>query len=160
MQSTAKALPDKLLVQDDQLDRVERALESQQGVLHDMDASHARRMDAFQVELVQLQKAVSSPKAVQSPSSLGPPDLPSGTFDIVIGDWKEGSTREWVDRELAKLLASVDAQRHVARTILYGKRSGCAKFALKLGDSWGPTERRQFQLKVLTRIRAAKSRGL
>jgi hypothetical protein len=82
--------------------------------------------------------------------------LPSGTFDIVLGGWKEGSTREWVERELAKLLASVDMQAHVTRIILYGKRPGFAKFALKFEDSWGPTERRQFQLKVLTRIRAAK----
>lgn len=143
------------MVQDGRLDCVERALESQQGLLHDMEASHARRMDAFQVELVELQKAASSRKAVPSPSSLRPSDLQSGNFDIVIGGWKEGSTREWVERELAKLLTSVGAQEHVSQTILYGKRPGFAKFVLKLEDSWAPPDRRQFQLKVLTRIRSA-----
>ena len=55
-----------------------------------MDSQHARRMGAFQDELVQLQNTISSPKAAQSPSSLGgspvsSAGLPPGTIDLAIG---------------------------------------------------------------------------
>ena len=118
-------------------------------------------MDAFQDELVHLQKAVSSPKAAQSPSSsLGSPvsasSLQSGTFDIVIGGWKEGSTRDWVEKELGKLLESVGVKGDVLQTLLYGKRPNFAKFNLRLESHWAPAQCREFQLRVLTRLRAAQ----
>lgn len=106
MQSTVQALTDKSIIQDKRLDRVERTLETQQEFLQEMDSQHARRMDAFQDELVQLQKTISSPRAAQSPSSLGgspvsAAGLSPGTFDLVIGGWKEGCTKDWVEKELA-----------------------------------------------------------
>lgn len=54
------------------------------------------------------------------------------------------------------MLESVGAQGAVSQTVLYGKRPGFAKFALKLEEHWTPAERRAFQLKVLTKIRSAK----
>ena len=111
-------------------------------------------------ESVALQKAVSSPKAAQSPSSLGSPvsasGLQSGTFDIVIGGWKKGSTRDGVEEELGKLLVSVGVEGDVSQTLLYGKRPLFAKLNLKMESQWGPAQRREFQLRVLTRLREAQ----
>lgn len=120
--------------------------------LHDMALKHASRMDSFQGEIVDLQKALSSPKTAPSPSSLGP--APSGaTFDLVIGGWKEGSARDWVERELGKLLG---VEGDVIETRLFGKRSAFAKLILKIEGHWGPAQCREFQLGVLTRLRASK----
>ena len=87
---------------------MDHALESQNTLLrnmdvrlHDMALKHASRMESFQGKIVDLQKALSSPKAAPSPSSLGPAPW-TVTFDLVIGGWKEGSTRDWVERELGK----------------------------------------------------------
>ena len=143
--------------------------------LHDMALKHASRMDSFQGEIVDLQKALSSPKTAPSPSSLGP--APSGaTFDLVIGDWKEGSTRDWVERELGKLLGAwkegstrdwverelgkllgaVGVEGDVVETRLFGKRPAFAKMILKIEGHWGSAQCREFQLGVLTRLRASK----
>lgn len=167
MQKAVQALSEKSATQDGRLEKVEHELGSHHGTLRDlgsalrdMDLKHAKRMDSIQGELVQLQKAVSSPKAAQSPSSLGSPvsdsGLSHGTFDIVIGGWKEGCTRDWVERELAKLLQSVGAGAHVSQTLVFGKRPGFAKFVLNMESHWTPAQRREFQLKVLTRLRAAQ----
>ena len=126
-----------------------------------MDSQHARRMDAFQDELVQLQKSISSPKAAQSPSSLGVSPVSSaglspGTFDLVIGGWEEGCTKDWVEKELAKLIASAGAQEHVSQTHVHGKRPSFDKLALKLEERSGPADRRAFQLKVLNKLPSAQ----
>lgn len=124
-----------------------------------MDSQHARRMGAFQDELVQLQNTISSPKAAQSPSSLGGSPVSSvglslRTFDLVIGGWEEGCTKDWVKKGLAKLIASAGAQEHVSQTHVHGKHSSFGKFALKL--DWGPADRPAFQLKVLNKVRSAQ----
>ena len=162
MQVTVQSLVEKSAAHEGRLDFVDHALESQNTLLrnmdvklHDMALKHASRMDSFQGEIVDLQKALSSPKTAPSPSSLGP--APSGvTFDLVIGGWKEGSTRDWVERELGKLLGAVGVEGDVVETRLFGKRPAFAKLILKIEGHWGPAQCREFQLGVLTRLRASK----
>ena len=93
----------------------------------------------FQAELVQLHKAISSPKAAQSPSSLGGSPVSSvglspGTFDLVIGGWKEGCTKDWAEKGLAKLIASAGAQEHVSQTHVHGKRPSFGNIGAPLTD--------------------------
>ena len=155
LQSAVQSLSDKSVVQDSRLDKVEQHLESQQAVLANMDLQHARRMDSLKDELTQLQQVVvSSPASSGSPVSASGPTM--ATFDIVLGGWKDGATRDWVEHEIAKLLDCAEVRLHVSETLVFGKRPAFAKLKLNLEAHWAPAERRAFQLKVLTKLRSAQ----
>lgn len=150
--SAVQALVEKTDAQGSRLDMVERAV----GTLEELDARRSGRLDSMHDELIQLQKTLASPKAVQSPAGTpGPGSAEDITFDLVIGGWREGSTRAWVESELAKLISFLDLNSAVTQIKTFGKRPGFAKFELAFDSSWTVPRRREHQLMILSKLREA-----
>ena len=106
---------------------------------------------------MQLQKSPASPPpsvAGGSPSSSGGCPQKEVSFDIVVGGWREGCTRAWVERELSQLIATMDLTTSILQIKTFGKRPGFAKLELCLDSQWILKKRRERQLQVLEKLRA------
>ena len=101
-----------------------------------------------------MQKIIASPRVGRLPPSGVGVAGEEVSFDIVIGGWREGSTRAWVERELAQLIASVELSNMVSQINTFGKRPGFAKLELLFEASLPVPRRREQQLKVLDKLRA------
>eukprot|EP00438_Fugacium_kawagutii_P001434 Skav205005 [mRNA] locus=scaffold3521:176366:177235:- [translate_table: standard] len=153
VQTSVQALVDKMTDQGNRLAKVEHTV----GSLAEMGARHNSRLDSMQHDLRELQKSMASPPA-GLPSPVGPSagvGREDVSFDLVVGGWREGSTRAWVERELAQLIASVDMSSRVSQIKTFGKRPGFAKLELVFDAALTVPLRREQQLKILDKLRAA-----
>ena len=89
-------------------------------------------MDTLQAEIVQLQKhsAPTSPHASPTHSPLayraaGPTEDPS--FDLVLGGWKEGRSRENISIQINTALSEANLLTGVSELKLFGKRPTIGK---------------------------------
>ena len=157
MHATVQTLVEKTCDQNDRLGKVEHTLESHHTLLTHLDFEHTRRLDVMQGELVQLQKVVASPKATPPPVSLTASGSSNefASFDLVMGGWKEGAKREWVESQLSELLAHVGVKTCVSHIKLIGKRPTFAKLELNFGEGATPKMKRDHQLEVLSQLRRA-----
>ena len=107
------------------LTKLERQSTHHQLSLDEMALSHTRRMDNLEAEIVQLQKMTpqSSPVHSLSIRAAGPGE--EASFDLVIGGWKEGLSRETIQKEISSLLSSANLATEVNEVRLFGKRPWC-----------------------------------
>lgn len=145
--SSLQTLVDKVSMHDDRLAKVEHVV----GRLSEMEARHSTRMDSLQQQLKELQQTLTSPGAPSFGEEVAKEEI---GFDIVVGGWREGSTRAWVERELAQLIASVGLSSQVSQIKTFGKRPGFAKLELAFDTHLPIPRRREQQLLVLTKLRA------
>ena len=131
--------------------RLETLAGNHQQELEDMRRSHTQRMDGLQAEIVQLQKFSSEPPSAQaspvgSPSyrAAGPFDEPC--FDLVLGGWREGRSRESVQHDINSMLDSAELAAQVSELKMFGKRPTIAKLILKLPATMTAQEKRDRQL--------------
>lgn len=145
--SSVQTFVDRVSKHDDRLGKIEQVV----GRLSEMEASHSGRMDSLQQELKELQKTMTSPGAPSVGVEVAREEI---GFDIVVGGWREGSTRAWVERELAQLIASVGLSTQVSQIKTFDKRPGVAKLELAFDAHLPLPRRREQQLQVLTKLRA------
>lgn len=155
MHVTVQTLVDATAAQNKRLQKVEQAVASHHDLLENLDLEHSHRMDTMQGELVELQKAMASPKTAPPPPSLAVAGQGAETLDIVLGGWKEGSRREWVESQLSELLDHVGVKACVSHLRVVGKRPTFAKLELKFEEGKSLREKRDFQLNILQRLRRA-----
>ena len=139
-------------------DQSTQAARGQQKSLDEIQQSHTRRMDNLQAEIIQLQKrpgplsAQSSP--LGSPSSFraaGPSDEPC--FDLVLGGWKEGCSRETIQKEITSGLTSARLLADISEIKLLGKRPTFGKLILKHQDAMTTQEKRERQIHLRDHLR-------
>eukprot|EP00438_Fugacium_kawagutii_P013442 Skav224032 [mRNA] locus=scaffold4539:36039:46311:- [translate_table: standard] len=140
------------------LTRLETITGDHQHTLKQMQQNHTQRLDHLQAEIVQLQKG-SAPSSAQasptnSPSSfraVGPLEEPS--FDLVIGGWKEGLSKETVQHQISTLLGGAHLLDDMAELRLFGKRPTIGKLILKFDDGMTIAAKRERQLRLRESVR-------
>ena len=123
--------------------------------LHDMRASHSKRMDALQAEIVQLQKAEASrPTSPTSPGAGSerfhavPPPGDDPSFDLIIGGWPEGRSRETLMVQLNNLVSECQLSEKVVTIELLGKCPAVGKLLVQFASDLSLQAKRQEQLRV------------
>ena len=123
--------------------------------LHDMRASHSKRMDALLAEIVQLQKAEASrPTSPTSPGAGSerfhavPPPGDDASFDLIIGGWPEGRSRETLIVQLNKLVSECQLSEKVVTIELLGKCPAVGKLLVQFASDLSLQAKRQEQLRV------------
>ena len=138
-----------------------RDIESRQTELgrnmEDMMETQTKRMDALQAEIVELQKAEGSrPTSPVSPGSHAgfraapPPDDVS--FDIVVGGWKEGCSRDSVLDQLNGVLSEALLSEKVLEIRLFGRRPTAGKVVLRFPPDLSVSEKRRQQMEVRDKL--------
>ena len=133
--------------QSSRLKKLEDQASKQQLTLGEIQQSHSQRMDTLQAEIVQLQKhsAPTSPHASPTHSPLayraaGPTEDPS--FDLVLGGWKEGRSRENISIQINTALSEANLLTGVSELKLFGKRPTIGKVVLKFREGMTMQEKR------------------
>ena len=151
MQATVQTLAERTSVQEERMDRVE-------GLVQDLDQKHTRHFDSLRGELVELQKKLASPRASPPCSVSGSPSNADrsgeNSFDIVLGGWKDGCTREWVETHVGKLLEAAQVTSLVSQVKAFGKRPAFAKIELKFDEGVTLASRREQQVSVLLKLKS------
>ncbi len=144
--------------QSSRLKRLEDQASQQQLTLGEMQQSHSQRMDTLQAEIVQLQKhsEPTSPHASPAHSPLayravGPLEEPS--FDLVLGGWKEGRSRENISIQINTALSEANLMTRVSELKLFGKRPAIGKVVLKFREGMTVQEKRDQQLSLRDSVR-------
>ena len=116
--------------------RLEDQASQQQLTLGEMQQSHSQRMDTLQAEIVQLQKHSEPTSPLASPTlsplayrAVGP--LEESSFDLVLGGWKEGRSRENISIQINTALSEANLMTRVSELKLFGKRPTIGKVVLK-----------------------------
>eukprot|EP00438_Fugacium_kawagutii_P006454 Skav204518 [mRNA] locus=scaffold3201:294789:295898:+ [translate_table: standard] len=150
-----KTLAAKASSHDTRLDRVEGIVCTSQSALK----QHSSRIDSMHDELIALQQHLGSPKASPPPSAFASPthgaQQGEPSFDIVLGGWKDGVTKEWVEVQIGKLLESTHVKDHVPHIKTFGKRPGFAKLELKYDEGLNLIQRRELQGQLVGKLREA-----
>ena len=158
IESSLATLVQDQSTQASRLTKLESFAVGQQKSLDEIQQSHTRRMDNLQAEIIQLQKcpgplsAQSSP--LGSPSSFraaGPSDEPC--FDLVLGGWKEGCSRETIQKEITSGLTSARLLADISEIKLLGKRPTFGKLILKHQDAMTTQEKRERQIHLRDHLR-------
>lgn len=129
--------------------------------MEELDLKQTRRIDTMQGELVELQKHLASPNPSR-PQSLSGSPVSNGrlyqepNFDIVLGGWKDGVSKEWVEVQVGKLLDSCALRGAVAEVKTFGKKPMYAKLELKAEPGLTLAQLREHQLKVVKQLKEAK----
>lgn len=136
MQQTLLEIQQAQSSQGSRLVVVENQQRKQSEALEDLRQTHTKRMDQLAEEIVSLQKlgtpASSRPTSPTSPGyrAVGPP-ADHASFDLLIGGWKEGRSKESVETELAPILSeALQGDTKVRELILFGKRPTMGKIVL------------------------------
>ena len=122
-----------------------------------MEEEHGRirhRLDQLQEQLVEVQKECSpsaSPKSSHTTPPPGPHQVP--LYLVVMGGWKEGERKEYIEVQINKLFEAAGVQPQVHELQLFGKRPRCARVTLKF-DVDTPAAKRAKQQEVISRLRA------
>eukprot|EP00438_Fugacium_kawagutii_P024573 Skav223353 [mRNA] locus=scaffold200:464164:465237:+ [translate_table: standard] len=141
------------------LTRLETITGDQQQTLNEIQQTHTRRLDHLQAEIVQLQKGAESMSRQASPAgspssfrTVGPMEEPN--FDLVIGGWKEGLSRESVQTQINSLLDEARLLADVSELKLFGRRPTLGKLLLKFDSGMARPERREKQVRLRDSIRS------
>eukprot|EP00438_Fugacium_kawagutii_P006249 Skav201984 [mRNA] locus=scaffold2976:96065:97105:+ [translate_table: standard] len=141
------------------LTNLETVTRGQGHTLKEMQQSHSQRMDNLQAEIVQLQQAgLTSARGSPdtSPSSFraaGPVDNPS-SFDLVVGGWKEGLSRETIYSHINPLLNEAGVMADILEFKLFGKRPTIGKLAPHFPSNLTIQERRAKQVLLRDKVRS------
>eukprot|EP00438_Fugacium_kawagutii_P029956 Skav226338 [mRNA] locus=scaffold3640:56391:60839:+ [translate_table: standard] len=159
--TTMQTLAEKSASQESRLGKVEQALKTQQGMIQEKDSRQNKRIDDLQKEFRELQKHLCSPRGSPrqspsgSPTSSANPNPSEPKFDIVVGGWKEGVTREWVETQVSKFLASTGVTDTVSQIKTFGKRPTFAKLELHFENGLALAQRREIQMDMIKKLKAA-----
>ena len=114
------------------------------------------RLDELQEKLEELKERSpgTSPKSSHPKSPIGPasPTRPP-SYLIIIGGWKEGERKDYLDTQLPRLFSSSGVSSLISEVQMFGKRPRCAKICLKF-ESEEPTSKRELQQFVISKLRA------
>lgn len=125
--------------------------------MEEKDARIKTRLDQLQDQVVELQKLSSpgvSPKASSavSPSGWSSPTI-GPSYLVIVGGWKEGERRDYVEANLSKLFAAAGVTESIFELQWYGKRPRCAR--VHLNFDWDEAVyKRELQQSVITKLRA------
>ena len=145
------------------LDAVEARISENQVSLQEMDEKHTKRMDELQDQMIELQKTASGspmrgPGTSPASSHTTPPpgyrqNRNEPSFKIILGGWKSGERREYLETQLAKVLEVAGLKEKVAMLSLSGKRPRSARLELKDHSCGDLAARRTQQQAAIKAIR-------
>ena len=155
-----RSLQDGQVAQNQKMAEMERENAKTQVTIADMSEAHNKRMDGLQAEILDLQKKVSE-SAPASPTSPGMPSdyrtvppVEEVSFDLVVGGWKAGRSRETVSEQLNTILGSNGFNDCVREIRLFGKKPEAGKIMLVMDAGATNQANRDFQIKAREAIRA------
>ena len=155
-----RCLQDGQVAQDQKMSDMERENAMTRVSITEMDEAHTKRMDGLQAEILELQKKISESAPV-SPTSPGMsrdyravPPVEEESFDLVVGGWKAGRSRESVSEQLNSILSAHGLSESVQKIDLFGRKPEAGKIVL-CGNSCATNEaKRDAQISSRDAIRA------
>ena len=141
---------------DVQLKELEGRFNTQAGQLQELDHRMAAHFTSVEEQLQQLQKDIQSPRTSPPVSPVGGSGVQK-TCDVVLGGGQLGEAREWIEDQVASLVAKAGVKEHVAEVRPLGnRRPKCVKLLLAHPDGADMTTRRGLQQKVITSMNALR----
>ena len=124
--------------------------------MEEKDVKFRMRLDELQEQLVELKERSpgTSPKSSHptSPQGSASPNIRPPSYLIIMGGWKEGERKDYLDVQLPKLFAAAGVSQHVKEVQLFGKRPRCAKISLKFEND-EQNGKRDLQQSVISKLR-------
>ena len=141
------------------MSRLEARFNEQMSSRADQDSRITTRLDDLQAQVIELQKVTSptgSPSGGQTFHAV-PPTSPtsrnfSPTFQMVVGGWREGERKDYIESELTRLWAAAGVADSVREIQTFGKRPRCAKVTLLLPEG-ELASKRAFLLETIKKVK-------
>lgn len=122
--------------------------------MKEQDSKFQSRLDELQNQVLEIKETSQSPKSRQEEDSpTGPRSQPAPSYLVIIGGWKDGERRQYVETSLSELLAAARVSDKVSEVQLFGKRPRCARVSLQFSSD-NPASKRATQQEVIASLRA------